>query len=480
MFGLEIRYLTGRAVAQSVEDRSVPEWPPHPARVFSALVAAFCETGAAQPHRAFLEWLELQPPPVISASDAERADVPIHHVPVNDVRAPQAKAAGNGDFAAARRLLPEARPRQPRTFPSVIPHRPTVYMTWPDATPSQALLEAAAELAGRVASLGHSSSLVSLRLCEQPPAPTHVPTEPAADTVVLRVTFEGQLEALDRSYQRRGETGVWGLLPSRAQAYRTLGEATEGQRALSGVFEEMLVFRRVAGPVLPIVAADAVTQLFRAAAMAQCPEPVPEALSGHRADGAPSTRPHVAFAPLPDVGRPHADGHLMGLAAFLPKGLAGSERLQVLRALGRVTRLVMGRLGEWELERVTGTPPQRQLTPSTWMSPSTRWATVTPLLLDRFPKREGEEEELVARACRWVGLPEPSFVLTSVQSLFEGVPASHAFHREPWSKGRAAVHALVAFDQPVAGPLLLGAGRYRGLGLLRPYRRGRGIRRDAS
>jgi CRISPR-associated protein Csb2 len=35
---------------------------------------------------------------------------------------------------------------------------------------------------------------------------------------------------------------------------------------------------------------------------------------------------------------------------------------------------------------------------------------------------------------------------------------------------RVLVHATLTFEQPVEGPVLLGAGRYFGLGLFRPLR----------
>jgi CRISPR-associated protein Csb2 len=35
---------------------------------------------------------------------------------------------------------------------------------------------------------------------------------------------------------------------------------------------------------------------------------------------------------------------------------------------------------------------------------------------------------------------------------------------------RVQVHVRLAFDRPVRGPVLLGAGRFRGLGLFRPVR----------
>src|SRR3954447_3622880 len=85
MFALEIEYLTGRAVASGRDDRDAAEWPPHPGRLFMALVAAFAEhdsTDAAE--RAALRWLECQPPPALWATDAGRREVHTVFVPVND------------------------------------------------------------------------------------------------------------------------------------------------------------------------------------------------------------------------------------------------------------------------------------------------------------------------------------------------------------------------------------------------------------
>ncbi len=39
MLALEVEYLTGRSVASMPNDRDQAEWPPHPGRLFMALVA---------------------------------------------------------------------------------------------------------------------------------------------------------------------------------------------------------------------------------------------------------------------------------------------------------------------------------------------------------------------------------------------------------------------------------------------------------
>ena len=84
-FGIEVNFLTGRFVATCHNDRRQPEWPPHLARLFSALVAAWAD--ADEPDRsgrAALEWLESQAPPGIAASEALPRKVVSHFVPVND------------------------------------------------------------------------------------------------------------------------------------------------------------------------------------------------------------------------------------------------------------------------------------------------------------------------------------------------------------------------------------------------------------
>ncbi|MFN8876672.1 MAG: type I-U CRISPR-associated protein Csb2, partial [Gemmatimonadota bacterium] len=43
MFALRLDLLTGRYAATSFDDRRRAEWPPHPARLFSALVATWGE-----------------------------------------------------------------------------------------------------------------------------------------------------------------------------------------------------------------------------------------------------------------------------------------------------------------------------------------------------------------------------------------------------------------------------------------------------
>src|SRR6266540_110108 len=122
MFALEVEYLTGRAVASKRHDREAAEWPPHPGRLFSALVAALkeCEFGKAE--REALLWLERQSPPSLSVHDATARDVVPVFVPVNDSAAPEkipTKGFSAGQLSEGIKVLPDRRARQQRAFPSV-------------------------------------------------------------------------------------------------------------------------------------------------------------------------------------------------------------------------------------------------------------------------------------------------------------------------------------------------------------------------
>src|SRR5262249_37902283 len=100
MFALEVEYLTGRAVASKLDDRDAAEWPPHPGRIFMALVAAHLERDPEDAaERAALLWLEGLKPPEISAAEASHREVLDVFVPVNDNLGPD--KVPKGGFSAS-------------------------------------------------------------------------------------------------------------------------------------------------------------------------------------------------------------------------------------------------------------------------------------------------------------------------------------------------------------------------------------------
>jgi CRISPR-associated protein Csb2 len=226
------------------------------------------------------------------------------------------------------------------------------------------------------------------------------------------------------------------------------------------------------------------TERWREALASQANDLSPQAQSlicGHAPDGGPLQTPHVAFLPLGFVGHPHADGRLPGMALALPGDIAPETRAQILRAAAKVCEqgLVLGRLGAWHVQPVTMARPLETLRAATWTAHptgATHWATITPIAFDQHPKAKNKAEsvaeltEMIRAACERVGLPSPREIIVTPVSAHLGAPPAHAFLRLRRKDGseRCHSHAILVFDQAVCGPILIGAGRYRGYGLCRP------------
>ena len=447
MLAFEMEYLMGRSFATDFRDRSEPEWPPHPSRLFSALVAACYETGMGEDAKQALHWLERQPPPEIHAEEAGTPVKVMTYVPTN--------YPGSAP--------PVNRNKQPRFLPAVTPKDCRVYFKWPDAAPSPELRTVLGEIASRVPYLGKSSSMVRIALTETPLDPNYVP-DPSGSHVLL-IAGEGRMTELERLFKRN----QWSpqLLQQR---YRCLDGEPIKTKAIQGMFSEMIVFRRTGGPQLPVEAALTLSTSTREALMSKADEHgvLTDLLHGH------GRHPHCAYVPLPFAGAPHADGRLMGIAVILPRGIEWEERRNVLAACGHLESIRLPKdLGDWSVEISDPEPLAKTLRPGAWTRPACLWSTVTPILLDHFPKRKANGpgiEQIIAASCERVGLPAPTVVDHGPYSGVEGIPPVPQFRllRDKNDRPRWGVHATLRFEHEVQGPVLLGAGRYFGLGLLKP------------
>lgn len=392
MFAIAIELLAGRYTAMQFNDRSRPEWPPHPARLHSAMVAAWADSDEPDPgERAALCWLEAQGAPEIHCGEPGRRAVVTHFVPVNDATAltrnvhsstylslesarqavvgaresgaakallaaekalakTQAKAvtgaakAGSppsresGETAAAAlAVLPENRGKQGRTYPTIIPDKATVWFTWPSATPGAGELRALDGLLGRVARLGHSSTPVACR-CDEAGSATAASWIPggAGDdaSILVRVPRSGMLDRLELAYQAHHGAEPR-TLPAGMVSYRRPGRARRRARApyLGGDWY-VLGFE---GPQFPsAIQALAVARAARGALLAHGEQPPAEILSGHQPGSGPTPptrRTHLAIVPLLNAGNVHSDGRIFGIAFILPDDCAPGERDSVEQAL---------------------------------------------------------------------------------------------------------------------------------------------------
>jgi CRISPR-associated protein Csb2 len=490
MLALEIEYLTGVAVAASAWDRGEAEWPPHPDRVFSALVCGWAERGGLVDEHAALEWLELLGPPEIQAADTGRRDVVDVFVPPNDMWV--AGRVGSGlpkDPARALAVVPAMRRnRQPRQFPAVVPHETRVVLAWPGAEPQEveAHVPALAGIASAVPSLGHSSSLVRMTVLTDPLPITPTLRPHPRGSVQLRVAPPGRLRELVEGYAA-GRSSGWRPPRAPVVAYRRVEDEGAAPPPESVFGDEWIVLADAGGEAPALEAFPVAAKALRDALLAHADQPPHPCLTGHEADGSPARDPHLAILPLADVGWRYSAGRLMGVACVLPRGLEvarGADRRTVLQAIARFSVsdgsggvLRMGGLGVWRLQR-EAEPERQSLMPSRYLGPARRWATVTPMVLDRHPKSrpDGGLASIVTAACGNVGLPAPKEIQVFTDAAVRGAPAALRAGPDPRGQGyvmprgsplatRPLRHLVLTFGEPVRGPVVLGAGRFVGMGL---------------
>ena len=294
----------------------------------------------------------------------------------------------------------------------------------------------------------------------------------------LKASLQNRFPAGPPAFPRRPTPGRW-------QGYRRSRENMK-EAIPQSVFDPRIVVLGIKGKPLSLLATLKIAKSVRGLLMRKCPEqPPPEWFSGHNAKGKPSARPHMAIAPLPFVGSRHADGRIMGMALILPRDLnpqeAGRCIEPILRemntGLPRNHRLFDGKWLECGLEHETRERPPLNLSPETWTGRargSHVWASVTPVVLNRH--FDGEDRwqhaaENVKNACEHIGLPRPRELMLHPVSLVEGAPHARDFAqmtRKSDSGPQSHSHAVIIFDEPVRGPILVGAGRFRGYGLCRP------------
>jgi len=482
VLALDVEFLSGVCVAGRSPSDPVPDWPPQPDRLFSALVASWAARGQAADERDALEWLEQQAPPIVYASDGEARADRTCYVPPNDVSGRSLEA------------LPAHRARHARRFSACVPKEALISYCWQEASPHIATLSLLQKVARDTPYLGHSSSLVRCFFRQS--------QRPAETRPVVRATrgvYPGRFSELEEAFRRR----------VRPRPGQTLGLHTKTELTTpASIFGSKWYVFADAGGLCPdlratAVAARALRGLVLSAFGAKS---VPEAISGHAPDGTPSNAPHMAIFPLADLGWDWSEGRLMGMAICLPREISPQDEEAFTNALRFILRLrkksarydevvlPLGSDSAWRLTREVD-PKRPSFNPTRYTRESNTWATATPVVLDRHPKRwlnstwEAQVETVISEACRNIGLPAPRQVIPCVQSAIRGSEAASAPRLAPewvrWAmpgalEGRPMTHATLVFDEPVQGPVALGAGRFYGLGLCLPLRRHDGALRGRA
>ena len=436
------------------------EWPPAPARLLAALVAAD-GTGARcrGTDGSELAWFEALPPPVIYA----------HGAPWHQDLEPRfvVKQHGGAVKSTYREYVGRA-PVEVRPGVRVTPRWPRIVYLWQARAPG-AMLAALRYRAARIGYLGAADSPVRVRVETQPPdGPPEDPFVAAGDgDVPIRVSAPGDVALLDGIYHAWCEHGAE-VARSRfpglrhEQWYRSPRFADRPAPPVAAWLRlaEALPGRRVA----------ALTALFKRAVLRQYEElfgEPPAVLHGH---GFPTKGFELArYLALADAGYARSTGRIHGLALWLPSGLDSGTRLKARDAACALRRLTGGGLDVSVAPR-EDEPRPWAAHPDRWCGSARRWATVFPAIHERRGRLDLAE---LTRWCRHAGLPGgPVAFRTGRAPLVRGgIDLAPPEVNRPGRLGQPGLlysHLELLFEEPVAGPVVIGAGRQRGFGLCVP------------
>lgn len=436
------------------------EWPPSPARLFSALTASG-GTGA----RCWfsdcteLRVLESAGPPVIHAETDTIANLIQPRFVVEDKR--KEGSVHNYPARSAVRIQPGTR---------ISLRDATVYYHWPDLEVSTHQLKALQFRAARVGYLGCADSPAHVRVYEHEPEsdlPVWRPSNLTGGLVAdLPVPYEGFLDQLDESYKQflAGNPPHRSWIRSEIRRYRPDSQVAE---PLPCVFWMRLGQPVSSKDVLAVTLAlrDAVLAMFG-------PGRAPAVLHGHHVTPRQGRFDQARFIALPDVGRRYATGRIVGAAIWLPAdtdedvvatigmGVTGLKKLYGLRGLSV------------DVEPFDGQPTPWASNPQRWTQESETWTSAYPVMFERYPNGNPKFRD-VAQMCRHAGLPNPISFRFSEAPLLPGSPwlKPNDVYREGKQRGPYA-HCELTFAEPVAGPVVIGRARQLGLGLMLPQNTG--------
>lgn len=424
------------------------EWPPHPYRLHAALVGAACEAGGDRPDSVAvdaLRWLEEQAAPTIACSaEPSRRGIGTSWVPRNPTRGAEWARYVKAGTAVNR---------VGRTFPTAVPASPVLSFTWPDP---DAPPEALRPLVEAITWLGSSRSPVACAILADSPEPTFVPD--AQGVRQIRVAAPGITNALLDSrftHPQPISAPIAGYEPQKA--------ADAGiARTVAGPFSDLLV-RRVLGATQDVADTPVLGAALRAAVLSRAGDTAPPALHGHE-----TGRGHAAYLTLVDVGHTAARGTVRGVALALPSDIEADERIACLDAFRAIDPLVLPD-GRRPLVVDDDVTDLWTLAAEHWVGPATDWATVTPIVLDRFPRRGRTPHDELLASIKHAGFPQPEAVELLAGPPLAGSPVAGGLRGEVPPGMR--IHARLHFPVSVRGPIVIGRGRFRGVGCLIPEHR---------
>lgn len=502
---ISIRFLHPHPLYHGRADGEEPEWPPSPMRLFQALLnaASLRSRGGALPAdvRDALLRIEGVRPEIVAPRARHSTSGYRLYVPHNQADLVSAAWRRGQEEAsiAEHRIEKNVRPLRIDTVGDDLPALHYLYPADDEVTADpRALLRAIRPSVRAITHLGWGVDQVvgDASLLESPATLTAgerwLPSTGAGRR--LRVHRRGSLDALGRRHEQflgRISGSEWTpVAPLSAFDYVNYRRNTEAPARAWRAFR--LVDPNDDTYTIPqaklMHLAGMVRHLAIEAMMSNPPRRVRDAgrwvdqyVAGHQEAEGGSSVPHqqLSYVPLPSVGHTHTDPGIRRVLIVAPPD---DEEL-----LEHLARHLDGRQLRAEREGQLRCPVslsrvRRDGVTDCYTRESRTWASFTPVILPGHDDRKPEKtRKLIRKALAQSGVEQRCEFEWSAHGHFAKSLSAHKYVRDGQAKdGRlpagyarpghlldlSAVHLRLTFEDPVAGPLVIGAGRHYGFGLM--------------
>lgn len=486
---LVVRFAEGRYHGQG-------DWPPSPMRLFQALVAGVCSRAAlGETERRALEWLERLDPPIVCRPVARRGQLVISYVPNNDNdRLVQAQTG--------RRVAHGVKRYHPFIFSD---DAEFLYM-WnlegseKDASHHAGVVATCAQFIyqfGRGVDTawawgGIVSDEEADRIWRNYPGEIVRPST-GASQLTLRCPAAGTLESLKRRHDafrsrfgygsrtvsyRRPPNPLFRTVPYESPPSRQLFELRDADTT-----ERRAPWPLTKGSLLVTALRDQAVQRLKNTLNNRGPD-IERMLVGRRPDGsnAAATTDRVRIVPLPSVGHEHADMQIRRVLVEVPSTCAiraddvywALSGLELSATVPGLPRIVIVRAPAADFAghygvgvRHDGFQVWRTVTPAALPYAAARTSRVK-----SSSKRRAREELVaaaVAQALRHAGVRARLLSIKPQREPFQmkGAPAQDFAPGTRFLPARLW-HVELTLDREITGPLVIGDGRFLGLGVMMP------------
>ncbi len=482
-------------------DEGTPEWPPSPLRAFQAVVAAAARAGTLESIRDALIWLEQQSAPCIIAPEAIEISTGFRlSVPHNamDLVGKQWSRGEEGN-AAKHRAMKDVRPHR-------LPEDAVVRYVW-KFDGEESLADALITATRGVVALGWGIDLVvgdgaivdDARLAE---ASTSLTTwEPRNDgRTDLRVPVKGTLDALDRRH--KAFTSRTSLADSTLRPPPTLSTFVISNYARSNetVAADIAGFSLLRVDSDKFRAFDAVNRGMAVSGMLRHATRIAAERAGWGDDRVNASvlghgdisLPRFLLVPVPSIESRGKGAEVAGAirrVMIFSTSACSADTAWAARVLGGMD-LIDEKTGEVQAVLAAISRGDRGF--NRYVSESTTWVTVTPMVLpgyddpgrirEKLRRVKGSDEQkillerlmvrreaLVRKALLHAGfgdeLASSVEIQTGESGFIAGVEKASRYAVPSHLKNSPRIHVKLKWPVKITGPLCVGRGRFSGLGL---------------